>query len=99
MPTAPQTFRKQERVREVEQARGTKQQRGYGGEWERISLMKRAECPVCEMCNDAMAVDVDHIEPFNGPNDPLRTMWSNLQSVCRACHNGKTRRRGNRLPH
>ena len=92
MPTSPQTFRKQERVREVEQARGTKQQRGYGGEWERISLMKRAECPVCEMCNDAMAVDVDHIEPFNGPNDPLRTDWQNLQAVCRACHRAKTGR-------
>ena len=92
MPTAPQTFRKQERVREVEQARGTKQQRGYGGEWERISLMKRAECPVCEMCNDAMAVDVDHIKPFNGPNDPLRTDWQNLQAVCRACHRAKTGR-------
>ena len=92
MPTAPQTFRKQERVREVEQARGTKQQRGYGGEWERISLMKRAECPVCEMCNDAMAVDVDHIEPFNGRNDPLRTDWQNLQAVCRACHRAKTGR-------
>ena len=99
MPTAPQTFLSKERKVEREQARGTKQQRGYGGEWERISLMKRAECPVCEMCNDAMAVDVDHIKPFNGPNDPLRTDWRNLQSVCRACHNGKTRRRGNRLPH
>ena len=92
MPTAPQTFLSKERKVEREQARGTKQQRGYGGEWERISLMKRAECPVCEMCNDAMAVDVDHIKPFNGPNDPLRTDWQNLQAVCRACHRAKTGR-------
>ena len=92
MPTAPKTFRQAERRKEREAVRGTKQQRGYGGEWERISVMYRAEHPVCEMCHDAVAVDVDHVRPFNGINDPLRTMWSNLQALCRACHNGKTRR-------
>ena len=92
MPTAPKTFRQKERRAESEAVRGTKQQRGYGGEWKRISLMKRTECPLCEMCGDAVAVDVDHIVPFRGMTDPMRTAWSNLQSVCRACHNGKTRR-------
>jgi hypothetical protein len=27
-------------------------------------------------------------------NDPKRTEWQNLQSICRACHNGKTHGRG-----
>ena len=90
MPSAPKTFRSTERKREKEQFRGSKQSRGYGGEWERISRMKRAECPVCEVCNDAAADDVDHVIPFNGVNDPLRTEWQNLRSICRRCHNDKT---------
>ena len=92
MPMSPKTFRKSERVREVEQARGTSTQRGYDSHWARISRMYRAESPVCEICNDAMAVDVDHVEPFKGKDDPLRTDWRNLQSVCRACHRAKTGR-------
>jgi len=94
MPSSPKTFRSRERAREREQWRGSKQSRGYGGEWEQISRMKRQECPVCEVCNDAPADDVDHIVPFNGVDDPKRTEWQNLQSICRACHNGKTHSRG-----
>lgn len=92
MPTAPKSFRSAERKKEKEKFRGSKQSRGYGGEWERISRMKRAECPVCEVCNDAVADDVDHVIPFNGVNDPSRTEWQNLRSICRPCHNDKTRR-------
>lgn len=90
MPSSPKTFRQQERKRQKEQYRGTKQSRGYGGEWERISLAYRAANPVCEMCHNAVSVDVDHIQPFDGVNDPNRTDWQNLQALCRACHNGKT---------
>ena len=97
MPMSPKTFRKQERVREVEQARGTSTQRGYDSHWARISRMYRAEHPVCEICNDAVVVDVDHRQPFNGRNDPLRTDWDNLQSVCRACHRVKTGRQNGRV--
>jgi len=92
MPTSPKSFRQKERKREKEQFRGSKQQRGYGGEWERISRLKRAECPVCQVCHDAVAVDVDHIEPFDGVDDPKRTDWRNLMSVCRLCHRAKTGR-------
>jgi len=91
MPSSPKTFRSKERAKEREQFRGSKQSRGYGGEWERISLLKRQANPVCEVCKDAPADDVDHIVPFDGVNDPKRTEWQNLQSICRACHNRKTR--------
>ena len=91
MPSSPKTFRRAERAKEREQFRGSKQSRGYGGEWARISLLKRQQCPVCEVCNDATADDVDHIVPFDGIDDPKRTEWQNLQSICRACHNRKTR--------
>ena len=91
MPTSPKTFRQRERKREREEFRGTKQSRGYGGEWERISLLKRAQDPVCEVCRDAPATQVDHIVPFGGIMDPLRTAWANLQSICDDCHSKKTR--------
>jgi 5-methylcytosine-specific restriction endonuclease McrA len=94
MPTAPQSFRASKRKTERQFSRGTKQQRGYGGEWERISKLYRQSHPVCEICNAAPAVDTDHIRPFHGVSDPLRTDWSNLQAVCRPCHARKTRWQG-----
>lgn len=91
MPTAPRTFRQAERTQQREQLRGTRQQRGYTDEWVRMARMYRAQHPVCEMCQDAPSVDVDHVIPFTSLGDPLRTEWQNLQALCRACHNGKTR--------
>lgn len=96
MPKSPPMFRAKERKRQVEVDRGTKQQRGYGGEWSRISRMYRSDHPVCEICKDEVAVDVDHIQPFSGRNDSLRTDWQNLQSVCRSCHRAKTERQNGR---
>ncbi len=87
MPTTPKTF--QPRRPRIDR-RGTKQERGYGGEWERISRMIRAEHPVCQICNAAPSVHTDHIIPFDGVNDPLRTDHNNLQAVCLECHQAKT---------
>ena len=92
MPTAPQRFNQKERKREAFRRKGTKQERGYGGVWEKLSLMKRADCPVCEVCNNAAATQVDHIIPFEGEDDPLRLEWTNIQSICQECHTEKTRR-------
>jgi 5-methylcytosine-specific restriction protein A len=92
MPSAPKTFRSSERKKEREQFRGNCVKRGYDWQWMKISKMYRSQYPVCEVCNDAAADDVDHVIPFNGVNDPLRTDWKNLRSICRTCHNRKTRR-------
>ena len=90
MPKSPVVFRGQDKSKDREKNRGTKQQRGYGGEWSRISTMKRNECPVCEVCGDAVATQVDHIIAFDGVDDPKRTQWTNLQSICSSCHSWKT---------
>ena len=87
MPTAPRVYRSKTSQR----FKGTKQQRGYGGEWEHISNMIRSQHPVCQMCNAAPSEDVDHIIPFRGIKDPLRTDRNNLRAVCRACHSRKTK--------
>lgn len=92
MPSAPKTFRSKERAREREEFRGNCVERGYDWHWMKISKMYRNQHPVCEVCNDAAADDVDHVIPFNGVNDPKRTEWKNLRSICRPCHNRKTRR-------
>ena len=91
MPTSPKIFGQKERRRDTDRRRGTKHERGYGGVWEKLSLMKRADCPVCQVCNNAAATQVDHIVPFEGENDPLRLEWTNLQSICGPCHTQKTR--------
>ena len=86
MPKAPRPFGQ----RNKEQARGTPAQRGYDWQWRQISLRYRRLHPVCQLCNNAAADDVDHIIAFKGLKDPLRTAWENLRSTCRACHNKKT---------
>lgn len=92
MPNAPKTFRSTERRKEREELRGSSVERGYDARWNRISKMYRAQHPVCEHCNDAASDDVDHIVPFKGINDPLRTDMNNLQALCRSCHVRKTAR-------
>ena len=92
MPTSPRSFRSQERKQQREQFRGNCVERGYDAHWMRISKMIRAQRPVCEMCNDAPSEDVDHIIPFNGLKDPLRTDVQNLMAICRRCHRAKTAR-------
>ena len=84
MPTAPGTFKGKKPSRQM-----TKQERGYGGEWSRISRLKRKQCPVCEICKDAPSTQVHHITPFDGVKDPRRTDWNNLQAVCADCHKGR----------
>lgn len=90
MPMSPKIFGQKERRRDTDKRRGTKRERGYGGVWEKLSLMKRADCPVCQVCNNAAATQVDHIIPFEGEDDPLRLEWTNLQSICQQCHSWKT---------
>lgn len=63
-------------------------------EWLRIRARQLARAPICEGCERAPASEVDHITPISagGPKrDP-----ANLQSMCGACHKGKTnaQRRG-----
>lgn len=70
--------------------------RGYGADWRR----KRAEVlraePLCRLCAEAgrvtPATDVDHIESFAGPDDPLRLDRSNLRPLCGPCHRARSAR-------
>ena len=67
----------------------TTAERGYDHRWRLLSERKRTESPLCEVCQkDGMvtpATEVHHIVPIaRAPQ--LRLVWSNLVSVCKACH-------------
>ena len=62
--------------------------RDYAGHWPAIRVGQLMDEPDCRVCG-APATEVDHILRLRmgGTHDP-----SNLQSLCRACHQGKTNR-------
>ena len=81
MPNAPGTFKQDKPRREM-----TSAERGYDHQWAKLSKLKRQQCPVCEDCRQETSAQVHHITPFDGVSDPLRTRWSNLVALCKACH-------------
>ncbi len=65
---------------------GTK--RTSGRPWLRLRHVVLVEEPVCQICGCKPSVEVDHIVPLcKGGTDER----SNLQGVCLACHEEKTR--------
>ena len=77
--------------------RGTRHERGYDNTWLATRIRKLNKSPLCELCElrgmSVDAVEVHHIEPFNGLGDPLRLSIDNLQSLCIECHGRITRSR------
>ncbi len=45
--------------------------------------------PICQMCDNALATDVDHIVPIEQGGDPWAL--SNLQALCARDHGRKTK--------
>src|SRR5690606_17820675 len=58
-------------------------------DWQRIRAAKLARDPLCEYCEQAPAVEVDHKKPI-GSGGAMRDR-ANLASSCRSCHSSKTR--------
>jgi 5-methylcytosine-specific restriction protein A len=68
----------------------------YGeGRWKRLRRLQLAQHPLCRMCEEAGRVEpavlVDHIRPAKD-NVELFFDMSNLQSLCRPCHDGVKRK-------
>lgn len=76
------------------EARGSRQERGYGAAWDRArKLVMQRDCGLCQPCRRAgriaAARAVDHIVPKSqGGTDGEH----NLQAICDACHQVKTQR-------
>ena len=78
----------------------TRQQRGYGAQWDKLrKQVLRRDAYLCRPClaDDRLtsATEVDHIVPKakGGTDTP-----SNLQAICRACHRAKTTIDGGGVP-
>ncbi|MGE0583468.1 MAG: HNH endonuclease [Steroidobacteraceae bacterium] len=74
--------------------RGTAAERGYGAAWRKLrALVLARDQGLCQAClktgRTTPATQVDHIRPkaTGGTDEP-----SNLQSLCRPCHDEKSRR-------
>lgn len=69
--------------------------RGYDSRWQRARAAWLAEHPLCVACWQAgqttAATVVDHVIPHRGDK---RLFWNptNWQSLCKTCHDAKTRR-------
>ena len=82
-----------EHGREDRARRGSSTARGYDRVWRKKARQYLAEHPVCECELEACyepSVEVDHIIPFAGIDDPLRLDDDNLQALAKACHSKKT---------
>ena len=54
------------------------------------------ENPICNVCDDEPAIELDHIIPLEQGGDPWDS--ENLQSICKTCHEVKTaREQGKRI--
>lgn len=70
-------------------------ERGYDWDWHLLRTAWLRDHPLCVACGAVGRVTpaalVDHVRPITeGVDDPLRMDPSNLQSLCRPCHKGKT---------
>lgn len=81
-----QAERNRERAAMITARRATR----LGPGWDRMRRQVLAEEPACPICW-APAEEVDHIVPLARGGDSSRP---NLQALCRACHEGKTRKDG-----
>lgn len=63
----------------------------YGtARWKVLRLHILADEPICVLCHEAVATEVDHIEPYQPGDDFFNP--NNLQSLCKSCHSSKTQR-------
>lgn len=86
-----------ERDRSREKFRGSRQSRGYDGDWDRMRLQYKAEVTkgFCEECRrrgwQKVCDVIDHMIPVE--DDPDRRLdWGNLDGLCHFHHNGFKRR-------
>lgn len=69
----------------AEDNRPSAKERGYDKDWSGLRRNYLRTRPMCERCGEGRATIVHHIvEVQDAPE--LRLEWSNLQAVCRECH-------------
>jgi 5-methylcytosine-specific restriction protein A len=67
--------------------KGTKAERGYPANWEKLRRLVLERDPICKACELDCANECDHLMPLErgGTNE-----LANLQGLCKPCHSRKT---------
>ena len=98
MATAPKVHRRNAKKKRRVDLRPGASARGYDSKWRRLRQWYANRHPLCEDCLGVDRVtpvqEVDHVQEFNGKDDPLRLDPDNLRSLCRSCHRKKHERTG-----
>jgi 5-methylcytosine-specific restriction protein A len=63
---------------------GSTRRRRLPPDWERLRRRVLAHQPICNVCGDAVSLQVDHVVP--GDDHSIE----NLQGICDPCHKAKT---------
>ena len=73
--------------RQAYKDKGSRRERGYPANWEKLRKLILARDPLCMAGHDALSTQVDHILPLErgGMNHD-----TNLQGLCKPCHSAKT---------
>ena len=71
-----------------DKSRGSSHARGYGDKWRKLRRYILSMEPMCRHCRRMVATELDHIiRKADGGTDNT----SNLQPLCRECHERKTK--------
>ncbi len=82
--------RKRKAGKKTDGGRQSAWRRGYNKKWRNYRLVYLTDNPWCARCDGLVSADVvDHIKPHKGD---MELFWdeSNLQSLCKSCHDLKT---------
>lgn len=63
-----------------------------GSRWKRTSRIVRSLNPLCQRCGEKFSEHVHHRTPV-GDDPSLAYAWSNLEALCKACHEATHARR------
>ena len=64
--------------------------RNYDRRWKKLRKVVLARDPICQVCGEAAATQVDHIIPRRPDQHAADVMEEELQGLCASCHSRKT---------
>ena len=79
-------------ARENDRRRGGATERGYDARWARFRRMFLNEHPLCACGCMRPSVEIHHLQPVSGPDDPNFYEESNLVALTKQCHSRETMR-------
>ena len=79
-------------ARGIDRDRGTATDRGYDTRWARFRRTYLNEHPLCGCGCLRPAVEIHHLQPVSGPDDPRFYDEKNMVGLTKVCHSRETMR-------